>query len=445
MWPSLYEDVPVLCIDNYYDYHRDFLDRCDSLNTIKEFFKNSCTRFVFYGGAPKLVISQKDSVLDHYLKKHLGFDGELITISTQAADSTIGNIIHCQSTLTRVADFSNSHKQLQIISWAGTPEMWELAQVLEKEYGLTVILPETSQRNELWLQQYLDTKHGFRSIISTVFSQEEKAFPEGFICLSEHEVPHVIRWFLSRDKSCIVKPNKGCLGRGVIAFNTDEYYSIESIETVFKTQKNLFLEEPIIVEEKIKSTNSVSPSIEYYIPPLSQGDPKFTYLVQQLLDQDFCFIGNVLSKNYINELWYPLLLDRGDRLAKRVQELGYVGYMDIDCIVDDHQNLYFVEVNPRRTGGTHYHEIAVYFFGEDYLQKVSLISNSHIHSNQIRSFDRLYSKTLDLLFHPPNKMSGIIITEANLLASHGIVSAASIGNDDEEAAYYLDQFQQRIC
>lgn len=444
MWPSLTEEIPTLCIDDYYDYHRDFLDRCDSLNEIRDFFKNSCTRFLCYGGSPKLVVSQQASILYHYLRSHLGIQGELITISEKTKGSTINQLIQSPTTLEKIIDFSGVHKKLQIIGWAGTSELWELAHFLEDRYALSIFLPETPLKTDLWIQQYLDTKHGFRSVTSTIFSLEEKVLPEGFVCLSEREMIRAVRWFLSRNKDCIIKPNKGCLGKGIIVFQANQSYREEEIRNAFIGQKNLFLDEPIIVEEKIVSGKPISPSIEYYIPPINQGNPKFTYLVNQSLHQDFCFVGNVISRAYKDELWYASLLEKGDRLARHVQKLGYVGYMDIDCIVDESQDVYFVEVNPRRTGGTHYHEIAVQLFGEDYLQEIALISNSHIQSSRIRSFEELYSKTIDLLYTPLKKEHGIIITEANLLSSYGTISVASIGKNENEAANHLLKFQERI-
>ena len=118
--------------------------------------------------------------------------------------------------------------------------------------------------------------------------------------------------------------------------------------------------------------------------------------------------------------------------------------MDIDCIVDENHNIYFVEINPRRTGGTHIHEIAVRLFGENYIEEVTLISNANLKVRGIQSFEQLYAASIDLLYAPHQKKQGIIITEANLLSSYGKISALSIGKDEQEAADYLAQFQDRI-
>jgi hypothetical protein len=445
IWPSIDNGIPIVCIDNYYDYHRDFLDRCHTLTDTKIVFQeNSCARFICYGGHPKLVISPRDTVLFSYFEHHLNIENELIVLPTETIGSTIQKIIKLPNILERIVKFSNSNREIQIISWASTEEILKLAEHLERHFCLNVKLPESPLISNYWTQQYLDTKSGFREITSTIFNQEDYALPEGFICTTKRDAVNAAQWFLSRNRDCIIKPNTGCLGKGIIKLDGHQNWNTHSITDILHDYKSLFLDELIIVEERVSSPHSISPSIEFYIPPLYDGSPQHTYLVKQCLDDEFTFVGNLISKELRCEPWHDPLMERSYRLAKRVQELGYVGYMDIDCIVDEHHNPYFVEVNPRRTGGTHYHELAIRLFGKEYLEKISLISNSHFHSNLFHTFEDLYEGVRDLLYVPGGSERGILLTEANLLTTYGTVSAASIGKDINEAAHYLSLFQERI-
>ncbi len=447
MWPSLKSSIPLLCIDNIYDYYKDLLSRHKNPQEGNDFFQNISTRFLFYGGLPKLVVCQKSVVLYDYLREHLELEGSFFVIPDEiTGESIIEKIIQCPAALEKIVAFAGAQKQLQIISYAYTSDIWNLAQYLEGKLNITVFLPETPSQTNLWIPDYLNTKHSFRSITATTFSPEEKTLPEGFICLDEQEMINVIKWFLSQNKDCLIKPDRGMLGKGIIIFEANYPYSEDEIRAIFEKQKSIFAEEPIIVEQRIHNSlnKTLSPSVEYYIPPKSQGNPVFTYLVNQIFHEDVCFVGNIISKSQYSEPWCPSLLEKGDRLAKKVQELGYVGYMDIDCIVDQNHNVYFVEINPRRTGGTHIHEIAVQLFGENYIEEVTLISNANLKVQGIKSFEQLYAATRDLLYTPPQKNQGIIITEANLLSSSGKISALSIGKDKSEATEYLAQFQARI-
>ncbi len=69
--------------------------------------------------------------------------------------------------------------------------------------------------------------------------------------------------------------------------------------------------------------------------------------------------------------------------AHRLQAMGYVGHFDLDTVVNDDGRVYLLEINPRRTGGTHVHEFAEHVFGADYLDKVTLLSNDTLSSGGI--------------------------------------------------------------
>ena len=446
MWPSLNSSIPLLCIDNLYDYNREFLNRYEGLRETKDLFQNLCTRLMCYGGLPKLVVSQKPAILYNYLREHLELQGDIFVIPDETGGSTVEKIFQSPMALKRIVTFSGPQKELQIISWAGTSDMWDLAEHLEEQFCITVTLPETPSKENLWIQQYLDTKHGFRSVVSTTFCLEEKVLPEGFICLNKHEMFGAIKWFLSRHEDCIVKPTRGLLGKGIFTFDAKNSYNEDEMQIIFDAQDYFFAKDPIIVEQRIHSgsNKTLSPSVEYYIPPKIKGNPVFTCLVNQVFDDEVCFVGNIISKGLYSAPWCSSLFKKGDRLTRKVQDLGYVGYMDIDCVVDENNNVYFVEINPRRTGGTHIHEIAVQLFGENYIQEVVLIDNSHLEVRGIHSCEQLYSKTIDLLYVPRQQKKGIIITNANLLASYGIISALSIGKDEGEATHCLLEFQERI-
>ena len=446
MWPSLNNSIPLLCIDNIYDYYKSCLNRYTGPNEAKDSYQNLCARFVLFGGRPKLIVCQEPVVIHNYLREHLGLEGDIFIIPNGTAESTVERIIQCPRTLKKIVEFSGLQKEVQVIGWAGTSDMLDLANHLEEQFGVTVTLPETPSKENLWIQKYLDTKHGFRSVVSTTFCPEEEALPTGFICLNEYEMLEAVKWYLSQDQDCIVKPDQGMNGRGIFTLNSNNHCSEDEILRIFDTQRALFSNDPIIVEQRISrgSREPLSPSVEYYIPPKNQGNPVFTYLVNQVFVKDVYFVGSIISKEQYDASWCSSLLEKGDRLARKVQELGYVGYIDIDCIVDENNKVYFVEVNPRRTGGTHIHEVAVQLFGENYIQEISLISNSHLEVQGIFSFEELYAKTFDLLYVPQQEKKGIIITNANLLASYGVISALSIGKDECEATDCLLRFQARI-
>jgi hypothetical protein len=106
-------------------------------------------------------------------------------------------------------------------------------------------------------------------------------------------------------------------------------------------------------------------------------------------------------------------------IAERLQEMGYVGHFDMDCIVRDDGHLYLLEINARRTGGTHVHDFAKHYYGEDYIEKASFISYEAMDSGKITEPQVLLDVLSEYLF-PINgdNRYGLIITITRALHNH---------------------------
>ncbi|MBM4422705.1 MAG: hypothetical protein FJ030_04850 [Chloroflexi bacterium] len=123
----------------------------------------------------------------------------------------------------------------------------------------------------------------------------------------------------------------------------------------------------VIVEEYIDSPNHLSPSLEVYVPPRGEGEPRITYLSNQLFLGLSDFYGLLIDREQTRSQWYPALAESGLLIARRLQEMGYAGHFDLDTVVDDSDRVYLLELNSRRTAGTHVHEFACHYFGPNYL------------------------------------------------------------------------------
>ena len=93
-----------------------------------------------------------------------------------------------------------------------------------------------------------------------------------------------------------------------------------------------------------------------------QGEPQITYVSDQLFQGFGDFCGVLVSRELLDTPWYPPLAESGMIIARRLQQMGYVGHFDLDTVVNDEGRVYLLEINPRRTGGTHVHEFAALRF-----------------------------------------------------------------------------------
>ena len=438
LFPSLLESLPVLAIDNYYDFNQPFISRSNLLESLGIYLRNSPTRFLLYGGSPKMVITQSKLVLQDYLREGFGIEDNVIvlpSVSNRSKKTIVQKILDNPSVMMEIARFAGSKKKIVLISWGITPDLYELVRMMD-ELGVEVLLTEAPAKKDLSIQQYIDTKVGFRAIASSVFGQE-KTLPQGFICRNQQEVRNAVEWFTSRSHSYVIKGNIGILGKSVMIGEPGVFDQAQFEIIAAYNDDDLY-----VVEKFIPSPKALSPSIEYYVPPLGQSKPKMSCIGVQLLLNGINFIGWSMTKEHRQEEWYQLLIERGERLANHLQSLGYVGHFDIDAIVDAKGNPWLTEVNARRTGGTHEHELCLRLFGANYLDRVATISNGRF---QVGAFDLtdLYKLSRDVLYsHGSDR--GIIFLEANSLASDGIVSVLALGRTQNEAIAYLSQLKNKL-
>jgi hypothetical protein len=200
----------------------------------------------------------------------------------------------------------------------------------------------------------------------------------------------------------------------------------------------------IIVEEYIHSPQQISPSPEVFVPRLGEGEPYIMYMTQQIIQgfSDFC--GIEVSKHMYEEKWFPDLKRSSLVIAKGLQEMGYVGHFDLDCLVSEEGKLYLLEVNSRRTGGTHVHDFAQHVIGPDYIDKVSLISYEAMKSGGIKTADELLETVKEFLY-PMNgdECYGLVITITTALRL-GTFGCITVAPNIEQALRLRDEVAEKI-
>ncbi len=317
--------------------------------------------------------------------------------------------------LRRLVDYAGPTRTVQLVPYATTPQFWQLVEKLRADFGLTVLLPESPLPGSEWVKEYIDTKAGFRVFAGRWLPDADVLLPEGFACETMLQAAEAAYWFTQRGQTCLVKTDGGESGIGHHVFKPNSGATVASIFNELHADAYLH-NDLIIVEEFIQSTQQLSPSLEVYVPPLGAGEPVITYLSNQLF-LGFDFYGLVVSRELTQASWYPLLAEKGLVLARQLQAMGYAGHFDLDTVVDDNNRLYLLELNSRRTAGTHVHEFAYQYFGPDYLDRVVLLSVNKTKTGSLTTFDSLKAAISDLLFPINGENRGLIFAVSSILAA----------------------------
>ena len=393
-------------------------------NTIQRIIQSDADRALLYGAHNKIIVTS------------LPIRGELVNdvimamkyknvYAVHPANPTYGlseDIIGNPELSKNISSIIRQSKvdRVNVIPYGTTNEFLQLVDWLKKKLpGIKVLAPESCSQEQLFLREYVDQKSGFRDY--WVRSQAKIKCPEGFVCKNTDQAKKAARYFYSVKKGFLFKHDTGVSGWGIIKFE----YENNFVEVLKKIDQNL-IKNPslkvitIVVEELIDiDINQLggSPSLEYSLSQdkNGKGSFKFEYLCEQVVTSQGNFEGIVLYGNLKNSKWFKLLKKSGDKFADYMSKKGYRGVFDIDFVISKQGDVYAIESNTRRTGGTHVWEASKYLLGEN-------IGDFHIYSNDvlltkesIKDYSRLKNLLSDLYLGNFGVREGLLVSGSNML------------------------------
>ncbi len=403
---------PVVAIYNNLETFYPFLSRFED-PAILEKRKYRGDRALFWLGKEKLVITSSQIPDGERICRRYGYTGTQSISPRKTSFQLSLDILNDPQMVEQIVQHAGPGKAIQIIPYAATREIYRLAEFLSRNCGLSVDLPESPSEGNLKIRDYYDTKLGFRQEIPDWIADSVR-LPRGFSVQDKRSAGEAIAWFLSRGLDCMVKPDRGESGLGIQFFDHREAHP----NLLAELQSNAFFPgESTLVEEYIWPKAGLSPSLELFVPPLGCGEPFITYLSNQHFGQLGRFSGVVISKSYLETSWYPPLAENGLRIASQLQRLGYVGNFDLDTVIDQQGRVYLLEINTRRTGGTHAHEFGRFAFTDRYLDEVVLFSSNQVNAVGVSTIDQLFDLLSPLLFPIGSEKRGVVITVSSTLKS----------------------------
>ena len=417
----LINTIPTVIVSNFAEAHVDFLGRCADPKEREELILSEAyhaDRTLLWAGDPKLVIVSYPIAHADVIRQRLNFSRTIHAFPAEPTYYLCKDIARETHLLDQILRFAGDERVVNLIPYATTPEFYELVDILRLQYKLDVRTPESPELKDFWLRDYVDTKNGFRSLASMWLETAEDLLTLGISCYSMDHAVRVVEWFSQKGEACVVKADTGESGIGTVVINPYNDHERADVFTRLK-QDPYFADELIVVERYIPSKTQESPSLEIRVPHLHEGKPKITYVSKQLFLNFGDFCGIQVDKSLYETSWYPRLEASGLLIAGRLQEMGYVGHFDMDCIVRDDGHLYLLEINARRTGGTHVHDFAKHFYGDDYIEKASYISYEAMDSGVITEPQVLLDVLKEYLLPiKGDDRYGLVITITRALHNH---------------------------
>lgn len=326
---------------------------------------------------------------------------------THKTHSICKNIIYDKKLLNLlVNEAKKMNSTIVMKAYVSTPELLMLKDTFIKK-GIKVLLPENTERENLWTVDFFGSKAGFRSVFS-------RFMPKGSICYSAQEAAKKAQELYQKKKAVVIKTNKGNSGEGIVIVN---HQTMPDFMALFSSQ-SYWNNGPIVVEEFIDTTGekySPFPSIEGFIT--SGGKVKLPYYCNMIVTKEGEFYGIEMQRKVVSENLRKEMNKITHYIGKTYAKAGYRGRFDVDYLYNG-KTLYANESNTRTNGGTDTYFIVRKLIGPTFFTSRYILSN-YIELNKKISFSALIEMVSPLLYDKKARI-GFILGSENALSHKGL-------------------------
>ena len=398
-------------------------------------------RGFLYGGDNKVVITSYPVQSENadLINKTANYNN-VINLCPENPSPSISQDCLKDTLFNQIRKIIEENNGVEIIPYRQTNEFRDLIFNLKK-LNLDFKTPETLDENNVFILNYAGTKRGFRHLWEKVLANKiltpSIEIPEGFITADRNEAIEASWWFATHKRSFVAKINKGVSGVGLQMFDVGELPK-EKTEFI-RYLEDQFIEDiwndPVIIIEELidvdKENFSGSPNVELYID--KEGQVKRSYACEQVLAEDGkTFLGIYINPEVSNSDFMQSGFKAGEVFGRELARLGYRGVFDIDFVIAKKGELYAVESNLRRTGGTHIHEYCSELLGTDYYNNYYILAED-IHLTNKISFQEFMRKYKDFVYDSV-KREGFFLFNADMLEV-GIASIMYISKTASNLEY----------
>lgn len=398
-------------------------------------------RAFFWNGDNKVVITPTEipAVLLNHNSDVLGFNNAINRSPKYRNHSLCRNIMDGRDFLEYLMACIYHNPGIQITAYAYTKELAALMQKL-KEADLDFIPTEIPHGN-LSIVSHLDSKAGFRQVASHV---NDISLPRGDVCADMDEVKTHVLGMQTRGIPFVVKANEGESGWGLFIGKDRDPRLLDQLD-IQAAKDDIWKSAPYVVEEYIdidKSRGGGSPSTELYI---SSDAVEITYSCAQLFGSEGEFSGIALGKEVLDNELLTWMETMAFAIGRKYKELGYRGFFDVDFAVSCDNQLYALETNMRRTGGTHVFDLARRLFGDQWRNYLFYSNDAFAYANHPLPATDILDRVKEILFPIKGRNEGLVLSLLDPTSPRmGYILIGSSKQDiNEFESRLLDIFQIR--
>ena len=369
---------------------------------------------ILWPGKNKLILAPKpiDKALIEYHQIQFGYKLNVVT-PQKFTSQTANDFLEDEHSIKTIEKFAKGCNPLHFVTWGGTQGAYAL---LEKIENYTPCVAELPKQSNFWTITEYDSKIGFKKLCKNL----QLNVPKGYVCDSLNEALNVIKKFYSIQKGCVLKANWGAGGFGNIfispalfsgSFNKVEEYIRQNIVELPYFQSGQMLVEEFV--ETSKNSNHVDSDISSGFASaqiLEDGSTKIIAAGIDIHGINGYYEGARLGKGVFPKKFWNQIKAIMNLLGDEISRKGYKGHWGINYMLQKNGEIVLIEMNTRRCGESHVHNIANCIAGESWMDTKYVlnrfpldvkITNTQITSETVLNvFDDLNSKEKETLIVP---------------------------------------------
>ncbi|WET82514.1 hypothetical protein P3102_15535 [Amycolatopsis sp. QT-25] len=228
--------------------------------------------------------------------------------------------------------------QVNVTMTGPTPDIYLLAAML-RGWGLTVELDGVTEEH-YWSSLYLDSKV---SCLDLARQLPGVLVSDGLIVDNWTELEGAVGVMTARHGRAIVRSLHGVAGNGTLVVKGGG-----SLDTV---AKDSFFTFPLVVQEFIEHAGDVGcPAVDVLV---GEDGVEDVVLCSLTVEDGHLFRSVNVGQDALPAVWAERVDQVAHDLGTAARDLGYRGWMCVDCVAGADEKLYVTEINARRSGSTH--------------------------------------------------------------------------------------------
>ena len=432
-------------IANMGDEFDSFCQRSDTYERLLYEYDLLSERGLFWSTASDLLVASQLAIPEDYIEWVARLFNKNIKVISPPDDSQpLFEYLSEPKQIEMVKEWLGPDNDLPVslISYSATTRLKQYIHLLT-DHGISLELENLPTAAFGDQRRYYSSKIGFKSMLEALAQSGHPIVnTDYYACQNLDEAYAAIMALLSSGRNAILKPNDGNSGLGSLRFYTSDLNDPHKI--MLALQNDSYIQDnQIIVEEMLQTSAGGtlrSPSLEFFVPPVPQT-PYPLYWSSQIISPEGNFKGVVMD--HTDHSIGAIRRAESDSLAIAcyLQKKGYRGNFDIDFLIRE-DGLYIpIEVNLRRTGGTHVYGVGMSLLREKVDNHV-ILSREEFGIGEVQSWEEVRSLLCDL-FISREKLTGLLLVNVNMTKINRL-GFIIIENSLDKALALQDEIELRL-